>query len=174
MPLLDLSSQPSVFGVSGYSGAGTKSGQKDEEGRPVTLPKVVSTISSSSSNSVSGFEWTDDTSGAVCIEALGTLVFARQELVVVCPIRPLVRACHGSHRMSLRTSKASRQLTLCSHPKTSQVVSAPTHSQTTSTNVNPQLISDLSFLPSLPLPLHPSLQTGNCLLSPPSLLGSAV
>jgi hypothetical protein len=44
MPYLDLASPPSIFGVSGYSGAGTKSGQKDEEGRPVTLPKVVSTL----------------------------------------------------------------------------------------------------------------------------------
>ena len=44
MPYLDLASPPSIFGVSGYSGAGTKSGQKDEDGRPVTLPKVVSAI----------------------------------------------------------------------------------------------------------------------------------
>lgn len=32
---------PSVFGVSGFSGAGTKSGEKDAEGRPKTVPKIV-------------------------------------------------------------------------------------------------------------------------------------
>jgi N-acetyl-gamma-glutamyl-phosphate reductase/acetylglutamate kinase len=42
MPHLDLAQGPSVFGISGYSGAGTKSGQKDADGRSVTLPKVVS------------------------------------------------------------------------------------------------------------------------------------
>lgn len=36
---------PSVFGVSGYSGAGTKSGEKDAEGRPKTVAKVVSVVS---------------------------------------------------------------------------------------------------------------------------------
>ena len=41
MPYLDPASPPSSFGVSGYSGAGTKSGQKDQDGLPVTLPKVV-------------------------------------------------------------------------------------------------------------------------------------
>lgn len=41
MPYLDPVQAPTVFGVSGYSGAGTKSGQKDAEGRSVTLPKVV-------------------------------------------------------------------------------------------------------------------------------------
>lgn len=41
MPYLDPASPPSIFGVSGYSGAGTKSGQKDQDGLPVTLPKVV-------------------------------------------------------------------------------------------------------------------------------------
>ncbi|WVW79337.1 N-acetyl-gamma-glutamyl-phosphate reductase [Kwoniella bestiolae CBS 10118] len=40
MPYLDKYQMPSVFGVSGYSGAGTKSGEKDEEGRPKTVPKV--------------------------------------------------------------------------------------------------------------------------------------
>lgn len=42
MPYLDPAQAPSVFGVSGYSGAGTKSGEKDEEGRPKTVPKIVS------------------------------------------------------------------------------------------------------------------------------------
>lgn len=42
MPYLDRQQSPSVFGLSGYSGAGTKSGEKDEEGRPKTVPKVVS------------------------------------------------------------------------------------------------------------------------------------
>lgn len=42
MPLLDLSQPPTVFGISGYSGAGTKSGEKDAEGRPKTVAKVVS------------------------------------------------------------------------------------------------------------------------------------
>lgn len=41
MPYLDSTQGPSVFGISGYSGAGTKSGQKDSDGRSVTLPKVV-------------------------------------------------------------------------------------------------------------------------------------
>ncbi|OCF54557.1 N-acetyl-gamma-glutamyl-phosphate reductase [Kwoniella mangroviensis CBS 10435] len=40
MPHLDKSQMPSVFGVSGFSGAGTKSGEKDEEGRPKTVPKI--------------------------------------------------------------------------------------------------------------------------------------
>ncbi|OCF39758.1 N-acetyl-gamma-glutamyl-phosphate reductase [Kwoniella heveanensis CBS 569] len=40
MPYLDKIQRPSVFGVSGYSGAGTKSGEKDEEGRPKTVPKI--------------------------------------------------------------------------------------------------------------------------------------
>lgn len=30
-----------MFGVSGYSGAGTKAGQKSESGRPTTTPKVA-------------------------------------------------------------------------------------------------------------------------------------
>jgi hypothetical protein len=42
MPHLDKTQMPSVFGVSGYSGAGTKSGEKDAEGRPKTVAKVVS------------------------------------------------------------------------------------------------------------------------------------
>ena len=42
MPHLDHLQSPTVFGVSGYSGAGTRSGEKDAEGRPKTVPKVVS------------------------------------------------------------------------------------------------------------------------------------
>ena len=42
MPYLDLSQPPTLFGVSGYSGAGTKSGEKDADGLPKTVPKVVS------------------------------------------------------------------------------------------------------------------------------------
>lgn len=42
MPHLDPTNRPTVFGVSGYSGAGTKSGEKDAEGRPKTVAKVVS------------------------------------------------------------------------------------------------------------------------------------
>jgi N-acetyl-gamma-glutamyl-phosphate reductase/acetylglutamate kinase len=42
MPYLDPSNPPSVFGVSGYSGAGTKSGEKDADGKPKTVAKVVS------------------------------------------------------------------------------------------------------------------------------------
>jgi len=41
MPYLDRTQMPSIFGISGYSGAGTKSGEKDAEGRPKTVPKVV-------------------------------------------------------------------------------------------------------------------------------------
>jgi N-acetyl-gamma-glutamyl-phosphate reductase / acetylglutamate kinase len=46
-PLLPLlpshpSALPTVFGISGYSGAGTVSGPNDEQGRPTTLPKVSS------------------------------------------------------------------------------------------------------------------------------------
>ncbi|WVQ81246.1 N-acetyl-gamma-glutamyl-phosphate reductase [Cryptococcus sp. DSM 104549] len=40
MPHLDKVQMPSVFGVSGFSGAGTKSGEKDAEGRPKTVPKI--------------------------------------------------------------------------------------------------------------------------------------
>lgn len=40
MPHLDLSQPPSVFGISGYSGAGTKSGEQDADGRPKTVPKI--------------------------------------------------------------------------------------------------------------------------------------
>ncbi|WVR09073.1 N-acetyl-gamma-glutamyl-phosphate reductase [Kwoniella sp. DSM 27419] len=40
MPYLDKIQRPTVFGVSGFSGAGTKSGEKDAEGRPKTVPKV--------------------------------------------------------------------------------------------------------------------------------------
>lgn len=47
MPYLDASAPPTVFGVSGYSGAGTKSGEKDAEGRPKTVPKIVSLASDS-------------------------------------------------------------------------------------------------------------------------------
>jgi len=41
MPYLDRTQMPTIFGVSGYSGAGTKSGEKDAEGRPKTVAKVV-------------------------------------------------------------------------------------------------------------------------------------
>lgn len=41
MPHLDKVQMPSIFGVSGFSGAGTKSGEKDAEGRPKTVPKIV-------------------------------------------------------------------------------------------------------------------------------------
>ena len=41
LPHLDVRIPPSVFGVSGYSGAGTKAGQKSESGRPTTAPKVT-------------------------------------------------------------------------------------------------------------------------------------
>ncbi|CAD6906002.1 unnamed protein product [Tilletia controversa] len=50
LPLINSAIPPTVFGVSGYSGAGTKAGAKDESssssssgggGRPVTLPKVT-------------------------------------------------------------------------------------------------------------------------------------
>jgi N-acetyl-gamma-glutamyl-phosphate reductase / acetylglutamate kinase len=46
-PLLPLlpshpSALPTVFGISGYSGAGTVSGPNDKQGRPTTLPKVSS------------------------------------------------------------------------------------------------------------------------------------
>ncbi|WWC91220.1 N-acetyl-gamma-glutamyl-phosphate reductase [Kwoniella dendrophila CBS 6074] len=40
MPHLDPNQMPSIFGVSGFSGAGTKSGEKDSEGRPKTVPKI--------------------------------------------------------------------------------------------------------------------------------------
>jgi N-acetyl-gamma-glutamyl-phosphate reductase/acetylglutamate kinase len=42
MPYLDKTQMPTIFGVSGYSGAGTKSGEKDAEGRPKTVAKIVS------------------------------------------------------------------------------------------------------------------------------------
>lgn len=40
LPHLDISAPPTVFGVSGYSGAGTKAGEKTEHGRPTTRPNV--------------------------------------------------------------------------------------------------------------------------------------
>jgi N-acetyl-gamma-glutamyl-phosphate reductase / acetylglutamate kinase len=41
-PLLPYAAgQPTVFGLSGYSGAGTVSGPNDASGRPTTLPKVT-------------------------------------------------------------------------------------------------------------------------------------
>ncbi|KZT60494.1 putative ARG6-n-acetyl-gamma-glutamyl-phosphate reductase [Calocera cornea HHB12733] len=40
LPYLDPRRPPTVFGMSGYSGAGTKKGQVDADGRPTTLPKV--------------------------------------------------------------------------------------------------------------------------------------
>lgn len=45
MPYLDPVQMPTIFGVSGYSGAGTKSGENDSEGRPQTVPKIVSAVS---------------------------------------------------------------------------------------------------------------------------------
>lgn len=41
MPYLDRTQMPTIFGISGYSGAGTKSGEKDAEGRPKTVAKIV-------------------------------------------------------------------------------------------------------------------------------------
>lgn len=43
LPYLDEKNLPTVFGVSGFSGAGTKTGVNDEHGRPTTVPKIVST-----------------------------------------------------------------------------------------------------------------------------------
>ncbi|TIA98029.1 hypothetical protein E3P94_00587 [Wallemia ichthyophaga] len=40
LPYLKQGNQPTVFGMSGYSGAGTKTGEKDSNGVPVTLPKM--------------------------------------------------------------------------------------------------------------------------------------
>ena len=42
LPLIDVKNPPSIFGISGYSGAGTKTGSNDEHGRPQTVPKIVS------------------------------------------------------------------------------------------------------------------------------------
>ncbi len=47
MPYIDPSNPPTVFGVSGYSGAGTKTGSNDENGRPMTVAKIVSELSGS-------------------------------------------------------------------------------------------------------------------------------
>lgn len=41
LPYMDLRAPPTVFGVSGYSGAGTVTGQNDPDGRPTTVPKVT-------------------------------------------------------------------------------------------------------------------------------------
>ncbi|KAF8586782.1 bifunctional acetylglutamate kinase/N-acetyl-gamma-glutamyl-phosphate reductase [Ramaria rubella] len=41
LPLLDASAGPTVFGVSGYSGAGTVPGVNDPDGRPTTAAKVT-------------------------------------------------------------------------------------------------------------------------------------
>lgn len=42
LPYLDPSNPPTIFGISGYSGAGTKTGQSSSDGSPVTLPKISS------------------------------------------------------------------------------------------------------------------------------------
>jgi hypothetical protein len=42
LPLIDVKNPPTIFGISGYSGAGTKTGSNDEHGRPQTVPKIVS------------------------------------------------------------------------------------------------------------------------------------
>ena len=41
LPYLDPTAPPTVFGTSGYSGAGTKAGQLDPEGNYTTIPKVT-------------------------------------------------------------------------------------------------------------------------------------
>lgn len=41
LPHLDLAAPPTIFGVSGYSGAGTQSGAKAANGRPTTVPKTT-------------------------------------------------------------------------------------------------------------------------------------
>lgn len=41
LPYLNASALPTVFGVSGYSGAGTIAGPNTTEGRPTTVPKVT-------------------------------------------------------------------------------------------------------------------------------------
>jgi len=40
LPYVDLRAPPTVFGVSGYSGAGTITGPNDPDGRPTTVPRV--------------------------------------------------------------------------------------------------------------------------------------
>lgn len=40
LPYVDLRAPPTIFGVSGYSGAGTVAGQNDPDGVPTTVPKV--------------------------------------------------------------------------------------------------------------------------------------
>ena len=52
IPHLDPMQSPTVFGVSGYSGAGTRSGEKDADGLPKTVPKIVSR-----SRGFRGFPW---------------------------------------------------------------------------------------------------------------------
>ena len=42
LPYVDLRAPPTIFGVSGYSGAGTIAGQNDPDGVPTTVPKVSS------------------------------------------------------------------------------------------------------------------------------------
>lgn len=44
MPYLDPKNPPTVFAASGYSGAGTKTGPKDADGKSTTIAKVVSTF----------------------------------------------------------------------------------------------------------------------------------
>ena len=46
LPYLDAANPPSIFAVSGYSGAGTKTGPAGEDGKPTTVSKVVSQLSS--------------------------------------------------------------------------------------------------------------------------------
>ena len=41
MPLLDLSAGPTIFGISGYSGAGTVVSSNDRDERPTTIAKVT-------------------------------------------------------------------------------------------------------------------------------------
>ncbi|KAG8853816.1 hypothetical protein FRB96_007956 [Tulasnella sp. 330] len=41
LPYLDPAAPPTIFGMSGFSGAGTKAGQVNADGVPTTLPKVT-------------------------------------------------------------------------------------------------------------------------------------
>lgn len=41
LPYIDPSNPPTIFAASGYSGAGTKAGPDDKDGKPTTVAKIV-------------------------------------------------------------------------------------------------------------------------------------
>ncbi|KAK4684058.1 N-acetyl-gamma-glutamyl-phosphate reductase / acetylglutamate kinase, partial [Tremellales sp. Uapishka_1] len=85
MPYLDKHQMPSVFGISGYSGAGTKAGEQID-GQPTTVPKIVSpsefsrppSEKSPAERAVLGFQGPNDLRGGVRPYALTDHIHERE------------------------------------------------------------------------------------------------